>query len=377
MKYHTIKVEIKNVLLLWEQVKAQEKFFFYNPYEKKMILAWERNCRIEDCIDEKVPFFYTIRFNEEKVEKEWENYCTEKIVFNYILYSDKDGTFLIYRDKKPKLIESDHAIIRHIYNMEKGNYHSWEKLYTNIKNEIKEGKVKKVVASRKVVVHSTKKFDIVSIILNLLNSNKESFVFAYEKNKKTFLGASPEILVQKTESIIKSYAIAGTMPKKKHIERGKWLLDDLKNNEEHKIVVDYIAGIMKKNAEEIYISRTTLLELKNLYHLKTEVMAKNLNLSLVDWAKLLHPTPAMCGVPKEKAMGIINDYEEHDRGLFAAPIGVIDEKGDGVFIVGIRSALIEGNTLYAYAGCGIVEQSDCREEYEEINNKLRTILEAL
>lgn len=45
--------------------------------------------------------------------------------------------------------------------------------------------------------------------------------------------------------------------------------------------------------------------------------------------------------------------------------------------MGIRSALIEGNTLYAYAGCGIVEQSDCREEYEEINNKLRTILEAL
>ena len=85
----------------------------------------------------------------------------------------------------------------------------------------------------------------------------------------------------------------------------------------------------------------------------------------------------MGGKPKDKAIELIAKYETHDRGLFASPIGIIDEKGDGIFVVGIRSALIEENKVYAYAGCGIVEQSDCRKEYEEINTKLHTILEAL
>lgn len=101
-------------------------------------------------------------------------------------------------------------------------------------------------------------------------------------------------------------------------------------------------------------------------------------------AKALHPTPAMGGEPREAALALLKQYEPYERGLYAAPIGwvcgntpLFREAGDGLLIVGIRSALIHGKTLYAYAGCGVVADSDCRSEYTETMTKLQTILRAL
>ena len=134
---------------------------------------------------------------------------------------------------------------------------------------------------------------------------------------------------------------------------------------------------MRTVTNKVSIGMTELMELKNLFHLKTSIVATDGQKNLIEWVRLLHPTPAMGGKPRKKALKLIEKYEQHDRGLFAAPIGIVEKNGDGIFVVGIRSALIDGNKIYAYAGCGIVEQSDCREEYEETNTKLRTILEAL
>ena len=144
-----------------------------------------------------------------------------------------------------------------------------------------------------------------------------------------------------------------------------------------KLVVDYIASNMEKMSEKVIVGETKLLELKNLFHLKTPIIAEDNKKNLLEWVKLLHPTPAMGGIPRQVAIDLIKEYEEYERKLYAAPIGIIENSGEGIFVVGIRSALIDGNKVYAYAGCGIVEQSNCREEYEETNTKLRTILEAL
>ena len=92
---------------------------------------------------------------------------------------------------------------------------------------------------------------------------------------------------------------------------------------------------------------------------------------------MLHPTPAMGGCPRNLALDILKKFEHHERGLYASPLGIIRENGDGIFVVGIRSALVIGNKLYAYVGCGVIEQSNCLDEYEETNNKLQTILECL
>ena len=223
-----------------------------------------------------------------------------------------------------------------------------------------------------------KEINLASCVLNLLKNNPQSYVFAYICGGKAFIGATPEILVEKCGSCIQSYAVAGTFSKcENNEERGKELLNDIKNNHEHKIVIEEIVSTMRTVTNKVSIGTTELMELKNLFHLKTSIVATDGQKNLIEWVRLLHPTPAMGGKPRKKALELIKKYEQHDRGLFATPIGIIERNGDGIFVVGIRSALIEGNKMYAYAGCGIVEQSDCREEYEETNTKLRTILEAL
>lgn len=97
----------------------------------------------------------------------------------------------------------------------------------------------------------------------------------------------------------------------------------------------------------------------------------------MEWGHILHPTPALGGEPRQAALPLIRQLESYDRGMYAAPFGFMKDMGDGILVVAIRSALVEGDHLYAYAGCGLVDGSDCREEYEETKNKMRTILEAL
>ncbi|MCK7528226.1 MAG: chorismate-binding protein [Ignavibacteriales bacterium] len=88
----------------------------------------------------------------------------------------------------------------------------------------------------------------------------------------------------------------------------------------------------------------------------------------------LFPTPAVCGIPKEQSLKMIEKTEDFDRGLFSGVIGWFNADNYGEFFVTIRSALVKDNKLYAYAGCGIVEGSDPQEEFDESKLKLKPIL---
>ncbi len=91
----------------------------------------------------------------------------------------------------------------------------------------------------------------------------------------------------------------------------------------------------------------------------------------------LHPTPAVGGFPREEAVRLIREHEGLDRGWYAGPVGWVDGRGEGEFVVGIRSALVQGNMATLYAGCGIVRDSDPESEYRESVLKLQPMLSAL
>ena len=82
----------------------------------------------------------------------------------------------------------------------------------------------------------------------------------------------------------------------------------------------------------------------------------------------------MCGLPSENAKLIIENLELFERGLYSGALGWIDFNNNANIAVGIRSALINGNKLRAFAGCGIVEGSDALSEYKETELKLKPIL---
>ena len=113
-----------------------------------------------------------------------------------------------------------------------------------------------------------------------------------------------------------------------------------------------------------------ILTLSNVHHLHTEVRA-NLcdDYSLLDVVGRLHPTPAVGGTPRGRALEFIREKEQLDRGWYAAPVGWID-RNRGEFAVALRSGIIEADKFALYAGCGIVGDSDPEEELAESILKL-------
>jgi menaquinone-specific isochorismate synthase len=121
-----------------------------------------------------------------------------------------------------------------------------------------------------------------------------------------------------------------------------------------------------------------LLRLPHIQHLHTPICADvPRHVSPLALVEALHPTPAVAGVPTQTACDLIQQEEPCDRGLYAAPFGWVDPYGNSEFIVGIRSALIQGNQARLYAGAGIVDGSDPARELAEVQLKLQAIAEAL
>jgi len=128
--------------------------------------------------------------------------------------------------------------------------------------------------------------------------------------------------------------------------------------------------------DKVEIDKNPIVKkLPNIQHLQTSVTGKLKSKDLIfKIISSLFPTPAVCGIPKEQSLKMIEKTEDFDRGLFAGVIGWFNADNYGEFFVTIRSALVKDNKLYAYAGCGIVEGSDPKEEYEETQLKLKPIL---
>ena len=94
-------------------------------------------------------------------------------------------------------------------------------------------------------------------------------------------------------------------------------------------------------------------------------------------ALAIHPTPAVCGFPAERAFDAINRSEPFDRGYFTGVVGWCDEHGDGEWVVAIRCAEVEDKTISLYAGAGVVAGSKPEEELKETAAKFRTMLNAI
>jgi menaquinone-specific isochorismate synthase len=127
-----------------------------------------------------------------------------------------------------------------------------------------------------------------------------------------------------------------------------------------------------------FVEKPALLRLANVQHLHTPVRAAlPAGVRLLDVLARLHPTPAVGGSPRERAVAHIRELEGFPRGLYAGALGWVDARGDGEFFVGLRSALIDGARARLYAGAGIVAGSSPEKEFTETELKFRAMQEAL
>ncbi len=178
-------------------------------------------------------------------------------------------------------------------------------------------------------------------------------------------------------------ALAGTTSRSEDSVRdrqlGETLLHDHKNRSEHQYVVNYIREILEKIATDISINDTPRLQkLKNVQHLYTPFRAMlNESISPFEILDRLHPTPAVGGIPTPEAMQFIRKVEDYDRGYFSGLLGWYSPGNSMDVVVGLRSGLLSAETLWLYAGAGLVEDSDPAEEYDEVQLKLEPILSAI
>ncbi|MBU8879864.1 isochorismate synthase [Bacillus sp. FJAT-29790] len=263
------------------------------------------------------------------------------------------------------------------------NPEQWMNTVNTIIEELKDNPLKKVVLARESRLFFDQPVQIEMVLSQLLKLQRESFIFAFESNGDCFIGASPERLVKKDENTLFTTCLAGSIARGKTVEDdhllGETLLNDEKNLVEHQYVVDMIKAAMEDASEEVTLAdQPQLMKMRDIQHLYTPVIGRaKEHTSLLLLVDRLHPTPALGGLPKNKAVEKIREVEELDRGFYGAPLGWMDYKGNGEFVVSIRSGLIQGHEASIFAGCGVVEDSNAESEYVETKIKFRPMLTAL
>lgn len=253
----------------------------------------------------------------------------------------------------------------------------------NVTAQIRQGEAEKVVIARSVQLNFEEEVSSVAALHNITNEQQESYHFGLQKDGQLFFGATPERLVEISNGRAYSACVAGSSRRGKSMEEdrmlGEALLADRKNREEHQYVVDMISAVFQEYCTDItMLNGPKLMKIRDIQHLFTPIEAKvEKDIDIFRFVESLHPTPALGGLPTNKSMEMIRNEEQMDRGYYAAPIGWIDTEGNGEFAVAIRSALLDGNRAYLYAGGGIVADSEVEKEYEETWVKFRPVLRAL
>lgn len=247
---------------------------------------------------------------------------------------------------------------------------------------INEGRVEKVVLSRRKKLKAAHPFSSKDLLVNLIDGPARGIVLLYRYGDVFFCGCTPELLVRKKGRTVESMCLAGTTgvgsSEEERVRLADALLHDGKNLREHAYVVDFIREVFRRNCHDVEIDEQPgILPLKHVQHLYTPAQAQVMEgVSLNSLMKQLHPTPALSGAPVGEALMLIRRIESYNRGFFGGACGYVNAAGDGEFSVGLRTGVFDGEIGWVYAGCGIVADSIAADEYDEIDLKLKTILSA-
>ncbi|MEA5554070.1 isochorismate synthase [Anabaena cylindrica UHCC 0172] len=249
--------------------------------------------------------------------------------------------------------------------------------------KIKSNHLIKIVLADALDVKSYNPFNLFKSLNNLRQLHPNCYVFSTSNGKgQNFIGASPERLISIQNQQLITDALAGSAPRGKtpreDAENANRLINSTKEKHEHKLVLDFITQRLSQLGLFPQILSPRLRQLSNIQHLWTPISAVvPANVHPLKIVGQLHPTPAVAGASRDVACAEIRRYESFERGLYAAPLGWVDGSGNCEFIVGIRSALIDGDRARLYAGAGIVAGSDPDKEFAEVQLKLQALLKAL
>ena len=240
------------------------------------------------------------------------------------------------------------------------------------------GSLEKIVPSRTKLISLPEAFDLGKTLANLLSHYPHSFVnFFHLPGIGTWLGASPEVLIETKGDYFHTMSLAGTQPAQgdNPLKSAAWTQKEI---EEQALVSRYIVDCFKTirlREYEEHGPKTVLAG--NLLHLRSDFRVNtqttgfyNLGSVMLD---LLHPTSAVCGMPRKEALNFLRMHERRDRGFFAGFLGPVGIEQETAIYVNLRTASLHQSHALLYAGAGVTEDSIPEKEWEETELKCEII----
>jgi isochorismate synthase len=235
---------------------------------------------------------------------------------------------------------------------------------------IEEGKADKIVLSRVEKIVDLN-FDLEKSFKKMLEKYSNAFVYIWFHPKiGLWMGATPEKLLSVEKDTFKTMALAGTQVYKNKVD----VIWEQKEQKEQQFVTNYIVETIKPFAKEIKITKPFTVKAGNLLHIRTDISAKLISKNtLKPLIFALHPTPAVCGLPKNVATKFILKNENYDRSYYAGFLGELNIQNKSNLFVNLRCMHLKEDKIYIYVGGGITKESNAEKEWEETENKTLVI----
>ncbi|HTG66796.1 MAG TPA: isochorismate synthase [Flavobacterium sp.] len=270
------------------------------------------------------------------------------------------------------------AIAKDVENSEQKA--AFENLIQKAIDSIKRGDFSKVVLSRKEVL-AIPDFDLVAVFTRLIQHFPTVFCYCwYHPKIGLWIGATPERLLKASRKKFCTMALAGTQ----NFEGKTDVIWESKEVEEQQFVTDFILENLKGLTSELAISSPYTVQAGNVLHIKTDIEGViNKTSKLNQVVSVLHPTPAVCGLPKQEAKDFILENEGYDREYYTGFLGELNKKDfaekkqKSDLYVNLRCMQIKDKKAHLYMGCGITKESIPEKEWNESVNKSMTMKSVL
>jgi len=224
---------------------------------------------------------------------------------------------------------------------------------------INQGEISKIVCSRKESLNL--EIDTLHTFITMLANYPFAFNYVFQHSKLgKWLGASPELLLDYQNNTLNTVALAGTQAFKTKETVYVWRK---KEQDEQQIVTDFIVNQLELVSEKVTATKAKTSFAGKVVHLKSEILARMTVNDLLKALDLLHPTPAVCGFPKQKALDFIINNEGYNRSYYTGFLGV-NSKDKLQLFVNLRCMELT-NTVDLYIGGGINSASNAEEEWQE------------
>nr|WP_241984320.1 isochorismate synthase [Cryobacterium sp. Hb1] len=246
-------------------------------------------------------------------------------------------------------------------------------------SRIQSQRINKVVLARDLVGRVPAESDLRRAITKLALGYPDCWTYAVDG----LIGSSPETLIRADHGSVNARVLAGTISRGADAEEDReaalTLATSSKDGDEHEFAVQSVLKSLRPHTSALATSEIPFtLKLPNLWHLATDLEGTLSDGSTsLDLIAALHPTAAVAGTPTDAALALIRELEPFDRGRYAGPVGWVGADGDGEWAIALRCAqVVPAGGITAYAGCGIVLDSDPDRELAETKMKFRPIVEA-